>query len=129
CFWAQAEIIFNDTLSVHAERMTITTWDANTIVFVSTPLCVTYVYTISRATERISGQRSPNESADDGCKIVEQRVFNLTLRDGFQVSRQLEQEVSSKTSPFMWAAIGVWWAFVVFKAFRRRRIMPSHVAP
>jgi len=121
CLSAQAEITFGDTLSLQTERMTITSWDANTIVYASTePTCVTYVYTITRASERVTGQRRPKQSANDHCKqFLEQRVLNLTMRDGFQVWQQLQHEVASKTYPYMWVALGLWWACVVYRAFRR----------
>jgi hypothetical protein len=121
CLSAQAEITFGDTLSVQTERMRITSWDANTIVYASTePTCVTYVYTITRASERFTGQRRPKQSTDDACKMLEQRVLNLTMRDGLQVWQQLQNEIAAKTYPLMWAALGLWWAFAIYRMVRRR---------
>jgi hypothetical protein len=68
----------------------------------------------------VTGQRRPKESAGESCKLLEQRVFNLTMRDGLQVWQQLQNEIAAKTYPFMWAALGVWWAFVIFRMTRRR---------
>lgn len=121
CLSAQAEITFSDTLSLQTERMKITSWDANTIVYASTePTCVTYVYTITRASQRVTGQRRPKQAAGENCQFLEQRVFNLTMRDGLQVWQELQREVAAKIYPFMWAALGVWWAFVIFRMVRRR---------
>jgi hypothetical protein len=121
CLSAQAEITFGDTLSVQTERMRITSWDANSIVYASTePTCVTYVYTITRASERVTGQRRPKQSTGDACKMLEQRVLNLTMRDGLQVWQQLQNEIAAKTYPLMWAALGLWWAFVIYRMVRRR---------
>lgn len=120
CLSAQAEITFGDTLSLQTERMTITSWDANTIVYASTePACVTYVYTITRASQRVTGQRRPKPTGDT-CKMLEQRVLNLTMRDGFQVWQQLQNEVAAKTYPFMSATLGLWWAFVIYRMVRRQ---------
>lgn len=122
CYSAQAEITFGDTLSVQGERFQISTWDTNTIVYASTdPRCVTYVYTISRISERVTGQRRPKQNADESCKLLEQRVFNLTMRDGLQVWQTLQQEVASKTYPYMWVALGIWWAYVLFKILQTSR--------
>lgn len=123
CQSAQAEITFGDTLSVQTERFSVTTWDNNTIVYTSTePSCVSYIYTISRASERVTGQRKPKQAADDLCKqVLEQRVLNLTMRDGFQVWQQLQQETMSSTLPYMWVTIGIWWAFAIFKIVHPRR--------
>ena len=129
CYSAQAEITFGETLAVQSERFPITTWDANTIVYTSTdPTCVTYVYTISRASERITGQRRPKKNVEGTCDLLEQRVFNLTMRDGLQVWQQLQNDVASKTFPFMWVALGLWWAFIIYrlvKSIRRWRSVPA----
>jgi hypothetical protein len=123
CLSAQAEITFGGALSVYTERLPITTWDDNTIIFSSTePTCVTYVYTIARASERLTGQRRPKQTAGELCKSLEQRVFNLTMRDGSQVWEDFRNEAESKIFPYMWAALGVWWAFVIYRISRRRLV-------
>ncbi len=47
-------------------------------------------------------------------------MLNLTMRDGFQVWQQLQNEVAAKTYPFMWATLGLWWAFVIYRMVRRQ---------
>jgi len=69
----------------------------------------------SRASERITGQRQPKQNVDGTCDFLEARVSNLTMRDGLQVWRQLQNDVASKTHPYMRVALGLWWAFAVYK--------------
>jgi hypothetical protein len=43
------------------------------------------------------------------------------MRDGLQVWQKLQQDVASKTYPYMWAALGIWWSFVVYRIIRATR--------
>ena len=85
CQSAQADIAF-DILSLQTENFPITSWDSQSIVYVSNEaLCVTYTYTFSRSTNRVTGQRKPqaSSSSESSCEPFEKRTFNLSLRDGF----------------------------------------------
>ncbi|RZN16123.1 hypothetical protein [Bradyrhizobium sp. Leo121] len=122
CLSAQAEIV-SDMLTVQAERFPITSWDNQSIVYVSRdPVCVSYTYTISRSTQRITGQRQPKPSSTAAaCAPFEHRTFNLSLRDGFLVWQQLQAEDQRVISPIMYATLGIWWAFIVYRIFRSIR--------
>jgi len=128
CRSAQAEIAF-DMLTVQTETMPITSWDSQSIVYVSNdPLCVTYTYTISRSTKRVTGQRQtkpPSSSTQSSCETYEQRTFALLLRDGFEVGQQLKRDEEKTVLPIMYGALGAWWAFIVYRIVRtiRRRAL------
>ena len=78
CRAAQAEIAF-DMLTVQTEVFPITSWDNQSIVYVSNdPLCVTYTYTISRSTSRVTGLRQTKPSPPAGsCEAFEKRTLAL----------------------------------------------------
>ena len=132
CRSAQAEIAM-DMLTVQTAGFPITSWDSQSIVYVSNdPLCVSYTYTISRSTKRVTGQRQPkpSSSAESSCASFEQRTLNLSLRDGFLVWQQLQADDQKLVIPIMFAALGAWWAFIVYRIVRtiRRRALPvAHI--
>lgn len=120
CMSAQAEIAL-DMLSVNTERFPITSWDQQSIVYTSRdPLCVSYIYTISRSTQRVTGQRypKPTMATDSVCEPFEKRTFNLSLRDGFVVWQKLQADEQVTIQPIMFAGLGMWWAFVVYRVVR-----------
>jgi hypothetical protein len=45
------------------------------------------------------------------------------MRDGIQMWQELQNEAAG-TYPYMWAALGVWWAFVIYRMARRRPTAP-----
>jgi hypothetical protein len=116
-------------LTVQTERFPIASWDNQSIVYVSRdPVCVSYTYTISRPPHRITGQRQPKPSSTAAsCAPFEQRTFNLSLRDGFLVWQQLQAEDRKVILPIMYATLGMWWAFIVYRIFRsiRRPALPD----
>jgi hypothetical protein len=123
CQSAQAEIAM-EMLTVQTERFPITSWDNESIVYVSNgPLCVAYTYTISRSTKRVSGKREPKASlsADPSCASFEKRTFYLSLRDGFSVWQQLEAEDQKVVLPILYGSLGAWWAFIVYRIVRTVR--------
>ena len=95
CVSAQAEITFGDTLYLSTDRHQVKTWDLNVIVFTNESSgCVNYVYTITRITNRIVGTRGPKPSgADEQCSRVgvDQRSINMTMRDGYEVWKELHR--------------------------------------
>ena len=97
----------------------ITSWDSQSIVFFSegNP-CVSYVFTISRSTERVTGQWQPKPSTSAECSPREKRTVNLSLRDGFLVWQQLRAEDKSVVLPIMYGVLGTWWAFIVYRIVR-----------
>ena len=122
CTSAQAEIASGDRLFLDVERFQITKWDATTLVFTNTsPVCVDYVYTIDRSNLRTFGTRKPKKDVGDHCKLLEQRDLKLTLVDGFTVWQGLRDDASAGTMPFVWAAIVLWWAFVLYRSVRTWR--------
>jgi hypothetical protein len=129
CWSAQAEIALH-TLTVQTERVPIASWDSQSIVYVSNePLCVSYTYTISRSTQRVTGQRQPkpSSSTDLSCASFEKRTFNLSLRDGFLVWQQMQAEDQRIVIPVMYGALGAWWAFILYRIVRT--IRGKQVAP
>ena len=122
CTSAQAEIAVGDTLSLDVSLFEITKWEVTTITFTNTsPLCVEYVYTIDRSNLRTFGTRKPKKDAGDHCKLLEQRDLKLTLVDGFTVWQGLRDDASAGTMPFVWAAIVLWWVFVLYRIVRTWR--------
>ncbi|WP_199763041.1 hypothetical protein [Bradyrhizobium guangdongense] len=120
CVSAQAEIAL-DMLSVSTDRFPITSWDQQSIVYTSRdPLCVSYTYTISRSTQRVTGQRQPKPTTatDSVCEPFEKRTFNLSLRDGFAVWRKLQADEQATIHSVMFGALGMWWAFVIYRIAR-----------
>jgi hypothetical protein len=78
--------------------------------------CVEYVYTLNRANSRAFGTRKPKPNADQICRdLTEQRDFRLTLSDGFEVGRKLDQEAAARTMPFVWIAIALWGVFITYR--------------
>lgn len=132
CQSAQAEIAM-DMLTAQTEHFPITSWDSQSITYVSNdPLCVSFTYTISRSTNRVTGQRQPrpSSSTEPSCASFEKRTFNLSLRDGFLVWQQLQAEDERVVLPIMYAALGMWWAFIVYRMFRTmRRSVASSASP
>jgi hypothetical protein len=129
CLSAQAEIALN-MLSVSIDRFPIASWDQQSIVYTSRdPLCVSYTYTISRSTQRVTGQRQPRPAAatEPVCEPFEKRAFNLSLRDGFVVWQRLQADEQAVIYPIMFAVLGMWWAFVVYRVVRgvRQRDLKS----
>lgn len=128
CKSAQAEIAF-DVLSLQTETFPITSWDSQSIVYGSNEAaCVTYTYTISRSTNRVTGQRKPkplSSSTELSCDLVEKRTLNLSLRDGLLVGQQLKRDEEKTVLPIMYAALGAWWAFIIYRMIRtiRRRAL------
>jgi hypothetical protein len=121
CQSAQAMIAF-DILTVQTELFRITTWDDQSIVYVTPfPECLNYTYTISRSTNRVTGQRKPKSPLPTECEIVDKRTLNLSLRDGFLVWQQLKRDDERIVLPIMYAALGVWWAFIVYRIVRTLR--------
>jgi hypothetical protein len=123
CQSAQADIAF-DILSLQTETFPITSWDSESIVYVShEALCVTYTYTVSRSTNRVTGQRKPkpSSSTESSCEPFEKRIFNLSLRDGFLVWQQLKRDEERVVLPIMYGALGAWWAFIIYRIVRTFR--------
>jgi hypothetical protein len=125
CTVAQAEIAF-DMLNVALDFRRITKWDAGTLVFTDTPpLCVDYVYTISRANLRTIGTRTPKADANAHCKeMLEQRDMKLTLVDGFTVWQQLQADARAVFMPFVWVSVALWWVIVLLLIVRTWRKKP-----
>jgi len=56
--------------------------------------------------------------------MIEDRPLRLTLVDGFDVWKTINQEVEAKYFPFMWMAAAVWWPLLGLMMFWRRRSTP-----
>jgi hypothetical protein len=69
CTSATAEVTFGDTLSVDTDRYEVVRWTNDTIIFTTSALCVDYTYTVSRASERLVGTRTPKKAATDTCLV------------------------------------------------------------
>ena len=70
-----------------------------------------------RSTNRVTGQRKPkpSSSAKSSCDIAERRTFNLSLRDGSLIWKQLKSDEQKTVLPIMYGALGAWWAFIVYR--------------
>lgn len=123
CRSATAEVSFGGYLSVDADRYEIAKWTDDTIIFTTSALCVNYTYTISRASARLVGTRTPKKTADGACpQGVGKNTLQLSLKDGYLVQRALEEEARGQAQPFVWATLGIFWLFILTRIFRRRRV-------
>jgi len=122
CLAAQAEVVLGYLLNLEMYSYDITKWDNTTILFRTDNECVEYVYTIDRLNKRLFGTRTKKRDASADCSGLEDKALQLTLVDGFEVWRSLNQEAESKIAPVMWMIIGgLWFLLAFFFWYRRRR--------
>jgi hypothetical protein len=117
CTGAQADLLFG-ILNLYRETYQITHWDAAFLTFRNSTLCVEYVYTIDRANRRAIGTRTKSAKPGNSCDAVTPGPIQLSLTDGIVVTNRLSIEAWAKVSPFMWAALGVVWFFVLARIWR-----------
>lgn len=79
-------------LVVGQEAFEIVQWDSNLLTYKTSANCVDYVYSINRATKQVSGIRTLRPGMESECPNVE-KEFRLRLTDGYQVYRNLQEEV------------------------------------
>jgi len=74
-------------LRVDINEYPIAKWDETQIIYVNNnPECVTYTYSINKATKQVSGIRKPKpNSSTEFCKDVDKNEIKLKLVDGFDV--------------------------------------------
>ena len=80
-----------------------------------------YTYTISRSTERVTGQRQPQPYVISKLLVRFIRathISNLSLRDGFLVWQQLQADDLKLVLPIMYGALGAWWVFIFYRVIR-----------
>jgi hypothetical protein len=124
CTTATAEVQ-DDALNVEMETLQIDRWsDDAVVVSNSSAVCADYIYTISRANQRMVGTRSPKKRSDDRCSLASANTIQMTLGNGFDVALRMEREAASKVDPFLWTALVVLWLFVASRFVRRRRSTP-----
>ena len=99
----------------------ITKWDSTTILFRTDTDCVEYVYTVDRSNKRLFGTRTKKTNTGSDCTMVEDKPLRLTLVDGFDVWKNINQEVEAKYVPFVWLTVAAWWLLPDLIIFRRRR--------
>jgi hypothetical protein len=121
CTSATAEVTFGGLLNVDTDRYEVVRWTTDTIIFTTSALCVDYTYTISRASERLVGTRTPKRAGSASCPSgAGKDTLQLSLKDGFKVQMGLEDEARSRAQPFLWAGLTVLWLFIAMRVFRRR---------
>jgi hypothetical protein len=121
CTNAQAEIAFRKMLHLETYNYDITKWDNTTILFRTATDCVEYVYTVDRSNKRLVGTRTKKANTGTDCTMIEDKPLRLTLVDGFDVWKGLNQEVEATYFPFMWMAVAAWWPLLAWMMFWRRR--------
>ncbi|MDF2995828.1 MAG: hypothetical protein K0R27_1465 [Xanthobacteraceae bacterium] len=114
--------IASGMLSVDASDYRIEAWTIDTLVFTDkSPICVDYVYSISRATQTLAGVRTKKPDARaDTCSWMDKAPLKLSLTNGFDVWKRLADTAWSETQPFFWAALALWWTAVLFFGSRRK---------
>ncbi|MEH2498969.1 hypothetical protein V1294_005448 [Bradyrhizobium sp. AZCC 1678] len=121
CTAAQAEISFGNMLHLETYSYDITKWDSTTILFRTDTDCVEYVYTVDRSNKRLVGTRTKKTNTGSDCTMVEDKPLRLTLVDGFDVWKNINQEVEAKYVPFVWLTVAAWWLLLGLIMFLRRR--------
>lgn len=128
CTNTQAEISFGDTLWLEVFHYDIVKWDDSTLIFKSDHRCLEYIYTISRANERVIGTRINKRQTDQEiaeCLAFNNRPLHLTLKDGGVVTRGIINEEWNKMSTYIWVALGLLWAFIIYKSMRKQSSRPQ----
>jgi hypothetical protein len=84
-------------LRVNVDEFPIVKWDDTQIVYVNNdPECVTYIYSINRATKQVSGIRKPRANiTSESCKDIQKNEIKLKLVSGFDVWQQQKSEHSN----------------------------------
>jgi hypothetical protein len=92
CYDAQANIS-SGFLNSYLDSYPIVRWDRSTIQFQNnSPGCVTYIYVIDRATQKLSGRRTKRPDVDkEQCGIVSDDL-RLSFTDGRAVVEGLRRE-------------------------------------
>ena len=124
CTNAQAEISFGKMLHLETYNYDVIKWDGTTIIFRTATDCVEYIYTVDRANKRLFGTRTKKPNTGTDCTMIEDKPLRLTLVDGFDVWKNINQEVEAKYFPFMWMAVAAWWLLLGLIMFWRRRSTP-----
>ncbi|MBS4082935.1 MAG: hypothetical protein KGZ73_05240 [Rhizobiales bacterium] len=118
CAFMVAEV-FLGTLYLHSDTYRISQWDSSLIRFVNETNCVTDTYTIERVSQRAFGTRVKKDVAACGHKDL--RPIQYTLVDGFDASMRWTRDAVTPVWMAAIAAFVVWWAFIIFMAWPRRR--------
>ncbi|WNJ90075.1 hypothetical protein [Bosea sp. 685] len=123
CRSATAEVSFGGTLTVDMDYYEVARWTNDTIIFTTSAQCVSYTYTISRASARIVGIRTPKKTTDDTClQSMGKDTLQLSLKDGFRVQMALEEAARGRAQPFVWTALAILWMFVLPRVWRRKAV-------
>lgn len=74
-------------LKINVDEFPIIKWDDTQIVYVNdSPECVSYIYSINRATKQVNGIRKPKAAIDsESCKNLQKNEIKLKLVDGFEI--------------------------------------------
>ncbi|WP_338637702.1 hypothetical protein [Spirobacillus cienkowskii] len=87
--------IYKQLLNVDNEKMSIVKWDDTELIYGSSYLCVRYVYSINRLTEKVTGSRIKRKDIQDSmCNIVEEKTLNLKLVNGSELIREARKNHS-----------------------------------
>ena len=90
-----SQLIASGSLTSYLDQYPIERWDSSTIQFQNNaPACVTYIYVIDRATEKLSGRRLKKPDADKQlCNdVIQFDDLRLSFANGFDVVQGLQQE-------------------------------------
>ena len=119
CYAASARIS-DDYLTADLDLYNVTKWNDNTLEFVTDATCVSYVYVISRNTEKLTGRRSAKITDDPVCKSIGvSPELRLSFVNGLDVVRKLRNEAA----PIMisWAVATIWSVLILFWIWRVMR--------
>lgn len=111
CYEAQANVN-SGYLNSDLDTYPIVRWDTSTIQFQNNfPACVSYIYVIDRATQKLSGRRTKKADADNElCGIISDDL-RLSFTDGHDVVKGLRLENAPTATSLV---IGTGFVFLMF---------------
>lgn len=121
CLVAQADTFKMSNfhlLDVDADNIPISKWDETTIIYKTEADCVSYVYTINRASKRVNGRRlrkPASEVSAADCSAVVADELLMTLSNGQDVYFELEEEVMREAIQYFWVVLALIWGGVLWK--------------
>jgi hypothetical protein len=125
CYSSEARLTPNNYLDAELEFYKITKWDDATLEFIQDDeVCVSYVYVISRSTQKLIGRRVAKKATDNSlCKHVLSPDMKLSFVDGWNVVTKLQTERAPNAQSIVLATL--WTVFILIWIWRVVRAKPG----
>ena len=119
CYAAGARLQDN-WLTADLDFYNITKWDDDTLEFVTDATCISYLYVISRNTEKLTGRRGAKTTDDPVCKSIGvSPELRLSFVNGLDVVRKLRDEAAptmiSSAVATIWSVLILIWIWRVVR--------------